>query len=127
MSAVDYKAMDGSDLIRECGTDAAKWAEAFMQHHEHRKDEIDWALMVGWFANAIEQTKHVIRSKEMLASEALFGFAGWLTSRDEAITMGATHHAGPAADAVKEFCDANELESPRPGWTAWLTHPEPKP
>ena len=32
------------------------------------------------------------------ASEALFGFIGWLTSRNEPITMSSTHDAGePAA------------------------------
>lgn len=33
--------------------DAHDWAEAFMKHFGHRKDEIDEALMVAWFASAL--------------------------------------------------------------------------
>ena len=43
--------MTGADLLREMGTDAAKWTEAFC---EKFPDTSDWGLMVGWFANAIE-------------------------------------------------------------------------
>lgn len=37
---------DTSDM----GTDAARWADHFTRLHGG-----DWGLMVGWFANAIEQ------------------------------------------------------------------------
>lgn len=35
-------------------TDASVWTDEFMTEFGDRKDDIDWGLMVGWFANAIE-------------------------------------------------------------------------
>lgn len=32
---------------------ALDWAEAFMKHFGHRKDDIDEGVMIGWFANAL--------------------------------------------------------------------------
>ena len=53
----DYTAMTGGDLLHACGTDAPKWAAAFMQHKEkHGPDYVDEGMMVCWFANAIMQT-----------------------------------------------------------------------
>jgi len=53
--------------------------------------------------------------KTMTASESVFGFAAWLTTRDEAVTMGATHDAAIAAELVKQWVDTNGLEDPRNG------------
>jgi hypothetical protein len=50
------------------------------------------------------------------ASEALYGFCGWLTTREERTVMSATDDAGKIAELVKEFSEANELDEPRPGW-----------
>lgn len=46
-------------------------------------------------------------NEKMTATEAVYGFAGWLTCRQEAITMGATHDAAPVADLVKRWLDTN--------------------
>lgn len=43
-----------------CGSNAAAWAAEFDQHKADNGwgiNDIDEGLMVGWFANAIEQTK----------------------------------------------------------------------
>lgn len=58
------------------------------------------------------------------ASEALFGFAAWRTTRDEAITLSGHHDAGAAADVVGEFCERNNLIEPRRDWTDGLVYPE---
>ncbi len=58
------------------------------------------------------------------ASEALYGFMGWLTTRQETMLVGASHECTPAADVVKEFCDANDLTEPRDGWEKNLVHPK---
>lgn len=53
----DYVAMNGPKFLAACRDDAMKWAEAFCQIKKARGwtlDEIDEGLMVGWFANAIE-------------------------------------------------------------------------
>ena len=45
----------------------------------------------------------------MNPSEALYGFAAWLTTRDDPITLSSTSSANPAADAVYAFIKANKL------------------
>jgi hypothetical protein len=37
-------------------------------------------------------------------SEAVYGFAAWLTTRDAVTTLSARHDSGVIADLVKEFC-----------------------
>lgn len=63
-------------------------------------------------------------SDKMIASEALYGFAGWLTTRQEPLMFGASHECAPVADAVKEFCRVNDLEEPRDRWEHQLIHPK---
>jgi len=60
---------------------------------------------------------------EMTGSEALYGFMGWLTSRDNVETFSAKHDAVPAVELVSEFCKVNNLSKPRENWTDRLTHP----
>lgn len=48
---------------------------------------------------------------ELKASEALFGFVGWLTTREEVTQMGGRHNCARIADLVQEFCVANGLQS----------------
>lgn len=55
------------------------------------------------------------------ASEALFGFVGWLTSRDEEVMMSGHHE--PRVDLIDTFCQANDLPEPRRDWAARLVHP----
>jgi len=62
-------------------------------------------------------------SEKLSASEALYGFAAWLSCRDKKIAIGASCNAAPLADLVKEFCEANELDEPANGWEKNLTHP----
>jgi len=60
---------------------------------------------------------------EMTASEALFGFCGWLTTREEKTVMSASNNAGCVAELIKQFCDTNKLTEPRSEWDKRLTHP----
>lgn len=59
----------------------------------------------------------------LTASEALFGFAGWLTTRDEQTIMSARDDARPIAMLVKRFGEENKLTPPREGWSRLLKHP----
>ena len=67
---------------------------------------------------------------QMSGSEAVFGFAAWLTTGDEFEqprrnpTYGPTQDAAPWADMVGRFCRTNHLSDPREGWSELLTHPE---
>ena len=64
-----------------------------------------------------------ILSKPLAASEALFAFAGWITSLDALITAGRSQDAGVWARLVNEFIKANELEEPRAGWEQLIEYP----
>ena len=46
---MDYTKLDSCDMLHEMGCDAGKWATAFCQHYP----EMEWDVMIGWFANAI--------------------------------------------------------------------------
>lgn len=57
------------------------------------------------------------------ASEALYGFCGWLTTRPERTIMSSSDNATPVAALIEEFCKANNLEKPRERWASNLVHP----
>lgn len=46
-------------------------------------------------------------------SEAVLGFAAWLTTRNEPVTFGATHDAAPAAELVEQFRISQGFDAPR--------------
>lgn len=87
-----------------------------------------------WFMNRIENLLNSMMAApevmQLSGSEALFGFAAWLTTSDEfeqAIRnplYGPTQDAAPWADMVGRFCEINHLSDPREEWSELLTHPE---
>lgn len=66
----------------------------------------------------------MIEIAEMSASEAIFGFCGWLTSRKKKTVMSSSDNCGGIADLIQTFCEINNLTEPREDWTDNLTHPE---
>jgi hypothetical protein len=62
---------------------------------------------------------------ELSASEAIYAFAGWLSSRSEAVLVGAVHDCSPLAKAIEDFCQEQGLPEPRPGWQ-FARKPEPE-
>jgi hypothetical protein len=62
-------------------------------------------------------------SEKLSPSEAVFGFAAWLSTSQDSITIGCGHVCDILAEKVKVFCDENNLEFPRNGWEANLIHP----
>jgi hypothetical protein len=57
---MDYTALSAPELLAACRDDAAKWAAAFCQHAEKLGHTgIDEGWMIGWFANAIENSYDV--------------------------------------------------------------------
>lgn len=61
--------------------------------------------------------------EKMTASESLYGFCGWLTTRKEKTIMSSSDDSGCIAELIKQFCDENKLEHPRDGWENNLVHP----
>ena len=64
-----------------------------------------------------------IEPLQLSGSEALYGFAGWLTSQDREYVASAHHDATVWADLVSKFCEANKLAPPRHDWQVLLNHP----
>lgn len=58
------------------------------------------------------------------ASEAVYGFVAWITTRDKAMTASSSHGAAPWADKVAEFIKVNKLPDPRDDWADKLIHPK---
>lgn len=60
---------------------------------------------------------------KLSASEALFGFMGWLTSLETPVTFSGHHEASIGAELVDEYCKANGLAEPREGWHLNIVQP----
>ena len=56
-----------------------------------------------------------MKATEWSPSEAIYAFAGWLTTREEPVTFSATDSAVLPAELVDEFCKRYELPEPREG------------
>lgn len=59
----------------------------------------------------------------LTASEAIFGFVGWLTVDDTPITASSHHDCAPWVEKIKEFTRVNNLPEPRDGWDKNLKQP----
>ena len=62
--------------------------------------------------------------KGLTASEAIYGFCGWLTSRKEQTVMSCTDDAGVVAERINEFCLANKLIEPKGDWNKSIIFPQ---
>lgn len=74
-------------------------------------------------AKTISDVIGYAQSDRLIASEALFGFAGWITTRDEEVIASAKHDAAVWANLVDTFIRENNLENPRNCWENNLIHP----
>ena len=61
--------------------------------------------------------------RKLSASEAIYGFCAWLTTRDEKTFMSAKHNSAPIPERIREFCETNNLEFPRGGWEKGFEFP----
>ena len=60
------------------------------------------------------EEKTVEQELECLSpSEALYGFAAWITTRKEQVVASSKDDAAVWARLVSEFCETNSLASPR--------------
>lgn len=53
--------------------------------------------------------------EKITASEAVFGFAAWVTCRTDVVKAGATEDAAVWAEMAAEWCKENDLPQPREG------------
>lgn len=67
---IDYTAMTGPELLAALGTDATKWADAFVQCYEQNFGKgyappVDW--VGSWFANAMMAQYDELRKADRLS------------------------------------------------------------
>lgn len=65
-------AENDGDFLQRLGTDAAKWAAEFVSRYPSVPED----EAIGWFANAIENSTDVLRSRLIHDDEAWEGFKG---------------------------------------------------
>jgi len=53
---------------------------------------------------------------DLSPSEAIYGFAGWLTTKQPPVTMSSEHDASPVADLVDEYCKSQGFAAPSEEW-----------
>jgi hypothetical protein len=58
---------------------------------------------------------------EFTASEALYAFCGWLTTREEAVTMSTKHNADIICQLLDKFTEHFKLAPPRNYWEKKIT------
>jgi len=56
-------------------------------------------------------------------SEALFGFCGWLTTREEETIMSSSNDCSPVVDLISRFCAENSLREPGEFYNQNLSFP----
>lgn len=64
---------------------------------------------------------HIFDRKKLSPSEALYGFCGWLVSRK--VLIDTVSQTEQLTALVLEYCEKNELEFPRDGFTNYLKTP----
>jgi hypothetical protein len=72
MSEPNFYKMTDLEMLEYCGDNAARWAEAFCRIKEKQgwgAMDIDEALMIGWFANAIEHSTQVREQPQTIGKE----------------------------------------------------------
>jgi hypothetical protein len=63
-------------------------------------------------------------ASSLTPSEAIYGFAAWLTCREGSLLVGSSHDAAPMAGLCAAFCEANNLGKPRDDYHHGLKHPK---
>lgn len=66
--------------------------------------------------NLVSESLDQFINEELSGSEALYGFAGWLTSEDEETIMSSHHDSGKIAELVDKFNKKQNLKEPRKNW-----------
>ena len=77
--------------------------------------------LIGRSESSVKVEAEVIQ--KLNAHEALYGFCGWLTTRDEKTVMSAKDDASPMPELINMFAETNKLPEVRDNWSDNLTHP----
>ena len=72
-------------------------------------DEISKGAFYDGFLMALDQLPYATKMIEPIVAGAVYDFAGFITTRDKVIRVGATADAAPVADLVKEWANRRSL------------------
>lgn len=91
--------------------------------HPVSKVELDEDWLIGWFTNAMMRGFDEHARGTISPTEALYAFAGWLTSRPAGLVVGAPFDAAPMAALVEQYRKRNQWPEVRSDWTQRFSHP----
>jgi len=101
---------------------------AFNVASRHRERWYGKALRIGDVILGQTDDAPPMIAAEWSPAEAIFAFAGWLTSRPERTILSAQDDAAPVLSLIDAFCTRHKLDDPRPGWDrAIVPDPESQP
>lgn len=103
--------------------DLAKGDDKLFRGLVERKQEERWDLPITTDGYSLEITANSETKQKLAPSEALYGFAGWITTREDTVIASASHDAAIWAELVDAFIKENKLDQPRDGWENNLIHP----
>lgn len=82
------------------------------------------ALLDALHASGLRVVSAPVAPPERLtASEAVFAFIAWLTTSDEAVTLGRSNDCAPLPPLIDQWCTANGLAEPREDFHRRIVHP----
>jgi len=124
MTKIDLivKLWDIIDDIDSYG-DMAKDDDKLFRGLVERKQKERWDLPITTDGYGLTIKASGETEQKLTPSEALYGFTGWITSRDKKVVASAKHDAAIWAELVDTFIKENNLEQPRDGWENNLIHP----
>jgi len=103
--------------------DVAKDDDKLFRGLTQRKQAERWDLPITSDGYTLTINTGTEDEQKLTASEALYGFAGWITTRKEKVTASASHDAAVWAELVDTFIKENNLDNPSDGWENNLIHP----
>lgn len=98
----------------------------FKPTKEVKEQLLKWCKETKNYIGSTEMHDKVPEEIQLSASEAVYGFAAWLSYRKEPVIFSSHNNCAIIADLVDEFCKTNNLKNPRNDWQNNLIHPSEK-
>ena len=123
MSITEQENVDAKDFRQEL-------RELINGHSKENRSNTPDLVLAKFLDDVLFHFDGAVNERERLRggptpSEALYGFAAWITTRKERVVASYKDDAGVWAGLVSEFCEANNLVNPRDNYTDFFTMPRP--
>lgn len=86
-------------------------------------EQFDFWHVIRYATAIVTKSQQKEQKAQLTASEAVYGFVGWLMTRTERVTLSGRDNVVPIVELVERFCKANDLTPPREEWAFHLNHP----